>query len=33
MAGKFKVEGYKFYEKLGTGTYATVLKAKVKIYL
>ncbi|XP_063679203.1 serine/threonine-protein kinase ULK3-like isoform X3 [Bolinopsis microptera] len=28
MAGKFKVEGYKFYEKLGTGTYATVLKAK-----
>ncbi|KAL5260033.1 hypothetical protein ACHWQZ_G010221 [Mnemiopsis leidyi] len=28
MAGKFKVEGYKFFEKLGTGTYAAVFKAK-----
>ena len=30
MAGRFKVEGYKFYERLGTGTYATVFKAKVR---
>ena len=27
--GKFKVEGYNFHEKLGTGTYAAVYKAKV----
>lgn len=26
--GRFKVEGYTFHEKLGTGTYASVFKAK-----